>query len=144
MQYLFVYGTLRMGAVSPMRHELMQNTRFHADASVQGRLYDVAGYPGLILSQQTTERVYGEVFHIDDPDSLLRRLDEYEECSDRFAHPHEYLRTQLTVCLTGGDRLVAWGYVYNHPVSLLQHIAGGDYIAYMTGARGYHSGADRD
>jgi hypothetical protein len=46
-----------------------------------------------------------------DPKLVLRRLDEYEECSDNFSLPHEYGRKPLSIELVGGGPVFAWVYL---------------------------------
>jgi gamma-glutamylcyclotransferase (GGCT)/AIG2-like uncharacterized protein YtfP len=59
---------------------------------------------------------------------VLARLDDYEECSDRFPVPHEFSLKLLTIELTGGGSVVAWVYLYNLDVSKLLKIKTGNYL----------------
>ena len=71
--FLFVCGTLRRGA---KRFGLMAALGDFVDrATVQGRLYRVARYPGLVLCDTPEERVVGEVFRLRNPRIALARLD---------------------------------------------------------------------
>ena len=63
-----------------------------------------------------------------DPKLVLRRLDEYEECSDNFSLPHEYSRKPLSIELPDGGSVVAWVYIYNHDILKLQQIVSGNYL----------------
>jgi gamma-glutamylcyclotransferase (GGCT)/AIG2-like uncharacterized protein YtfP len=70
--HLFVYGTLRRGAGAS---HLLAGCRLLGEASVTGRLYDVAGrYPALVLEGDGP--VWGEVWAV--PDRVLAALDRYE------------------------------------------------------------------
>ena len=95
---------------------------------MSGKLYEVCGYPCAIESTDANHKVFGELYKIIDQQSLLERLDEYEECSGRFPGPHEYSRKQRSIELVSGNSVVAWVYLYNHDVSTLQQIISGDYL----------------
>lgn len=122
---LFIYGTLRRGHAM---HRLLDGCVPHAPGRIGGRLYAVAGYPGLVLSDQPDERVVGELVQMPDPDAALSRLDAYEECSPAFPEPHEYVRTLLPIELESGGTVQAWVYLYNHAVDGLPLIASGDFL----------------
>ena len=127
-EFIFVYGTLRKQMASDMHHVLAKHCDYFSDGVMRGRLYEVCGYPGAIESGDTNDKVSGELYKMHDRKLVLARLDEYEECSDRFPMPHEYSRKLLSIELSGGDSVVAWVYLYNHDVSKLQQILSGDYL----------------
>jgi len=77
---LFVYGTLRPGARSPMARYLTANADLIGRARYQGRLYRVAHYPGVVPSRHPQEWVIGDVLRLADPERVLRRLDIHEGC----------------------------------------------------------------
>jgi gamma-glutamylcyclotransferase (GGCT)/AIG2-like uncharacterized protein YtfP len=122
---LFVYGTLMRGYSHPMARLLSANADFLGDASCRGRLYRVKHYPGLVLSDEAADVVFGELYRLRAVDDLLREFDMYEACGEGFSEPTEYLRRMLAV--TGADGAVteAWTYVYNWPVTNLPRIASG-------------------
>jgi gamma-glutamylcyclotransferase (GGCT)/AIG2-like uncharacterized protein YtfP len=72
--------------------------------------------------------VFGELYRMLDRKRVLALLDDYEECSNKFPLPHEYIRKLLAIALAGGDSIAAWVYLYNHDVSKLQQILSGDYL----------------
>ena len=127
--FIFVYGTLRKQIVSDMHHVLTKHCDYLSDGVMRGRLYEVCGYPGAIESGDTNDKVYGELYKMNDPKLVLARLDEYEECSDIFPMPHEYSRKRLSIELGYGESVIAWVYLYNHDVSKLQQIFSGDYLS---------------
>jgi len=88
----------------------------------------VKHYPGLVLSDDAGDVVFGELFRLRQPVELLREFDMYEACGEGFAEPTEYLRQRLAV--TGDDGAVheAWTYVYNWPVDGLPRIASGRFL----------------
>jgi gamma-glutamylcyclotransferase (GGCT)/AIG2-like uncharacterized protein YtfP len=125
---LFVYGTLMRGFDHPMAKLLSRSADFIAEARCQGRLYRVKHYPGLVLSDDPNEVVFGELFRLRVPDDCLREFDIYEACGEGFAEPTEYVRQMLRVTfddLTGEE---AWTYVYNWPVTHLPRIASGRFL----------------
>ena len=92
------------------------------DASIQAVLYEVDAYPCVIESTNPNDKVAGELYKILDCETLLPLLDEYEECTEYFPEPHEYIRKPLLITLAGSSHAIAWVYVYNHDVSQLQRI----------------------
>ncbi len=119
---LFVYGTLMRAFDNPMARLLSANADFIGKARCRGRLYRVAHYPGLVLSDAADDVVFGELFRLRRPAELLRELDMYEACGEGFAEPTEYIRRMLAVTLADGAVSEAWTYVYNWPVDQLPRI----------------------
>src|ERR1700685_4008444 len=122
---LFVYGTLMRGYAQPMARLLSANADFIGDANCRGRLYLVKHYPGLVLSDDAADVVFGELFRLRAPTELLREFDMYEACGEEFPQPTEYLRQMLKVTLDDGEVSEAWTYLYNWPVAHLPRIASG-------------------
>jgi gamma-glutamylcyclotransferase (GGCT)/AIG2-like uncharacterized protein YtfP len=135
IQYLFVYGTLRRETATGMALLLARHGEYVADGQMQGKLYDVNGYPGAVASDNRHDTVYGELHDIGDGGVLLPLLDDYEECSGRHPEPHEYVRKKLAITLAGGGSVAAWVYVYNRDVSKLHRIVSGDYVHYVETSR---------
>ncbi|MBF6057409.1 gamma-glutamylcyclotransferase family protein [Thiomicrorhabdus heinhorstiae] len=128
-QYLFVYGSLRKRAA---RHDLIAAyCEYVSEAYLNGKLFEVAGYPGAIESSQPDDRVLGEVYRIVEREKLLAGLDEYEECSENFPLPHEYIRKKLAIDLADGKRIFSWVYIFNRDTSELMPITNGDYLAFL-------------
>jgi gamma-glutamylcyclotransferase (GGCT)/AIG2-like uncharacterized protein YtfP len=124
--YLFVYGTLRKDTA---RHDLLHRyCEFIALGRLQGNLYQVSHYPGVILSDDSRQQVIGEVYRINNKELLLAQLDDYEECSASFCEPHEYVRSRQNIILADGGQLNAWVYLYNRPTTGLKLITSGDYL----------------
>jgi gamma-glutamylcyclotransferase (GGCT)/AIG2-like uncharacterized protein YtfP len=125
---LFVYGTLMRGFDHPMARLLSANADFLGDAKCRGRLYLVKHYPGLVLSDDPADLVFGELYRLRERDAMLREFDMYEACGEGFAQPTEYLRQRLQVALDDGAASEAWTYVYNWPVTNLPRIASGRFL----------------
>jgi gamma-glutamylcyclotransferase (GGCT)/AIG2-like uncharacterized protein YtfP len=130
---LFVYGTLMRDFDHPMAQLLSRSADFIGEARCRGRLYLVKHYPGLVLSEDADEFVFGELYRLTQPDALLREFDMYEACGEGFAEPTEYLRRLLPVTLVDGaaseePTCEAWTYLYNWPVAHLPRIASGRFM----------------
>ena len=108
-----------------------RHCKYVSDGYIQGKLYEVDRYPGAVTSDDIRNKVSGELYKIVNSDYVLPRLDEYEECSDKFPEPHEFIRKKLPVKLAGGIEVVAWVYVFNHDVSKLIQIVSGDYSGHI-------------
>ena len=126
---LFVYGTLMRGFDHPMAQLLSRSADFIGEARCRGRLYLVKHYPGLVLSDDPADVVFGELYRLRQPAELLREFDMYEACGEGFAEPTEYVRQMLPVTRDDGAASEAWTYVYNWPVAALcRAIASGRFM----------------
>ncbi len=96
---IFVYGSLRRGGPGAMSIRF-SSAQFIADAKVNGSLYDLGEYPGLLLDESKSQ-VNGEVYEVND--ELLAELDDFEASS-------HYCRKQVNVFL-GDHSRVCWIYV---------------------------------
>ena len=125
---LFVYGTLMRGFDHPMARLLSANADFLGEASCRGRLYKVKHYPGLVLSNEAADVVFGELYRLRAADDLLREFDMYEACGEGFSKPTQYVRQMLPVSLADGSVREAWTYIYNWPVAALSRIEAGRFL----------------
>jgi gamma-glutamylcyclotransferase (GGCT)/AIG2-like uncharacterized protein YtfP len=126
---LFVYGTLMRGFDHPMARLLSRSADFLGEARCRGRLYRVKHYPGLVLSDDPADVVFGELYRLRARDALLDEFDMYEACGAGFPEPTEYVRRMLQVALDDGTATGAWSYLYNWPVARLPRIASGRFLA---------------
>jgi gamma-glutamylcyclotransferase (GGCT)/AIG2-like uncharacterized protein YtfP len=124
---LFVYGTLMRGFDHPMAQLLSRSADFLGEARCRGRLYLIKHYPGLVLSDDPADVVFGELYRLRAPNELLREFDMYEACGEGFAQPTEYIRQMLPVTLDDKPA-EAWTYIYNWPVTRLPRIASGRFL----------------
>src|SRR3977135_2400127 len=104
---LFVYGTLMRDFDHPMEQLLSRRADFIGEARCQGRLYLVKHYPGLVLSDEPADVVFGELYRLRQADELLREFDMYEACGEGFAEPTEYVRQVVPVSLDHGGGIAA-------------------------------------
>ncbi|WP_100614735.1 gamma-glutamylcyclotransferase family protein [Confluentibacter citreus] len=128
MDYLFVYGTLMKTLSNGMSRFLHSNSEFIGNAYIYGKLYDLKGYPGAVVSNNPSEHVYGHVFKIKDTKAVFKVLDDYEGIGDGKPSDYEYLRTKVTVYFENGTEVIAWFYAYNFPTDALRLIASGRYL----------------
>jgi gamma-glutamylcyclotransferase (GGCT)/AIG2-like uncharacterized protein YtfP len=125
---LFVYGTLMRGYSHPMARLLSANADFLGEASCCGRLYQVKHYPGLVLSDDPSDIVFGELYRLRAVDDLLREFDMYEACGEGFPEPTQYVRRMLPATLAEGGTRDAWTYIYNWPLTGLALIESGRFL----------------
>ncbi|MBS2213707.1 gamma-glutamylcyclotransferase [Carboxylicivirga mesophila] len=130
--YLFVYGTLLNNSDHPMATYLNQQAKFTTSGFLVGKLYKVDDYPGAIVTQQIDERVYGQIYSLQNEEQVLNELDKYEETGVDFSEPCEYIREVVEVFDDFGKVFNCWVYLYNWPVDDLVHIPSGNYQAYLT------------
>src|SRR3979409_688773 len=126
--HLFVYGTLMRSFDHPMAQLLSRSADFIGEARCQGRLYLVKHYPGLVLSDDPAEIVFGELYRLRHPAELLREFDMYQACGDGVAGRPRYGRRMLQVTLNDRSTDEAWTYIYNWPVTHLPRIASGKFV----------------
>ena len=128
-----MYGTLRQNSPGKIHPLLCGHCKYIGPALLPGALYEVAAYPGAVLSPASSrEIIHGELYQLtDNPSALFDSLDEYEECSASFPAPHEYQRCEVMVTLPTKQCATAWAYLYNQPVDGLEIIKGGDYSNFL-------------
>lgn len=127
-EFLFVYGTLRQGFVNPVRAKMEKYAGYPVPAVMQGKLFEIGHYPGAVLSDNPDELVHGDLYTIKDRKKLFAILDKYEESSDDFPAPREYIRKKISVTLSNGHKVIAWAYLYNRETSDKIRIPSGDYL----------------
>jgi gamma-glutamylcyclotransferase (GGCT)/AIG2-like uncharacterized protein YtfP len=125
--HLFVFGTLLSGYDHPMARLLAQRAELLGEARCQGRLYLVRHYPGMVLSSEAADQVFGELYRLRDPLPLLATLDAYEGCGAADPKPTEFVRERITATLDGRT-VQAWTYLYNRPVAHLPRITSGRFL----------------
>jgi gamma-glutamylcyclotransferase (GGCT)/AIG2-like uncharacterized protein YtfP len=129
---LFVYGSLLARAGHPMGERLAREAHPIGEAYLQGRLYRVSWYPGLVEGTASRERVYGEVYALNDPVRALLWLDAYEGVAEGGAPGGDYARAERTARLASGEEVRVWVYLYRGAVSGLTIVPGGRWLATAT------------
>ncbi|GLQ06988.1 gamma-glutamylcyclotransferase family protein [Sneathiella chinensis] len=129
--FLFVYGTLRLASEVPAARLLKRLADYQGQALIQGRLYDLGRYPGVICTPDPAEQVVGDLFQLREPETVLQALDIYEECSDTDPKPHLYVRREVRALPRSGGELTAWTYLFNRDVTPYRAIPSGDYLSFL-------------
>lgn len=129
--HIFVYGTLLSTAGHPMGARLQGEARLVGAASIQGRLYELGKYPGLVEVADAAERVQGEVHALNSPATSLAWLDAYEGIVPG-RQQNQYERVERTAQLASGGELTVWVYLYRRDVTRFQPIAGGRWMPQRT------------
>jgi len=118
---LFVYGTLMSFAVGSygavQRARLQREARLLGPAKVYGRLYDLGDFPGVVLEDETSSIVHGELVHLDDAEAALAWLDRYEEISPGGSPSDLYRRVRTMATLAGGEPIACWVYELQGPTN---------------------------
>lgn len=115
---------------SQITHLLRQKSRFLAEGFVQGRLYDLGAYPGLVYIPEAKKQVRGEIIQLGYPDLLLPVLDDYEMIDADHPEENEY-RRELVPVQSAGKTLACWTYIFQQPIDAYPEITSGDYRIYF-------------
>jgi len=124
---LFVYGTLLSRAGHPMGMRLQRTARLVGEATIQGRLYSIDRYPGLIEGAEGQYPVCGELYELSSPASAFKWLDAYEGIVAGRPERSPYERVKRPVRLASGETLTAWVYLYRKSVRNRQEVPGGSW-----------------
>jgi len=129
MDRLFVYGTLRSQFTNQYARLLAERGTLGGRARIQGKLYDLGPYPGMVLSSDPEDLVIGEIHRLRDPAETLAILDEYEGAP--------YTRVTAQAQAESAESIDVWVYTYNLPVTEAQRILSGDYLDRLGTAPAY-------
>lgn len=139
---LFVYGTLLDSAQHPMGRLLQEHATHMGSGWFRGRLYIIDDpeepgnrYPGAVPSGYEEDKVFGELFHLSDPEQLLPRFDVYEACDSSRPQPHEFQRRLVEVVLDSGRSHRAICYLYAWDTSRASLVDSGRFAESMPNAR---------
>jgi len=127
---LFVYGSLMSGVSTPIATYLKTNSTFLGEGQIEGKLYDLGKYPGIVPEVGCGHWVKGHLLELSDTEIMLPILDKYEGTTEEFEQPTEYLRVETSV-LINDQLLTCWVYQYNYPTTNLSLINSGDYLAHL-------------
>lgn len=97
--------------------------------SIAAALYDLGIYPAAVPS--TEGRVWGEVYDVADPPTVLAALDEIEGYRPEDPDRSLYTRAEVDVVLADGTEARAWVYFYNAPLGRAPQIPSGDYLEHV-------------
>ena len=123
LEKLFVYGTLRKGF--RLHKYLADKSRFIGTGMMQGILYDLGDYPGVMPSGEG--EVLGEVYELEDSLIQLEELDDIEGFYPDQNETSMFIRSLTDVKLTDGNIVQAWVYVLPSKPANARQIPGGNY-----------------
>jgi len=131
---LFVYGTLMSGLVTPIATYLKNNSTFLGEAVLEGMLYDIGRYPGVIPRTGIDSWVQGHVFQLSNASKIWPIVDRYEGIGPEFPEPMEYIRLEVPILLDG-ETINCWVYQYNYSIEGLTIIRSGNYLEHLKESR---------
>lgn len=111
--YLFAYGTLRPDHSPDEIASALTKLRPVGEGFVRGKLYDLGDYPGAVLDPSSKRKIPGMVFRLPEDETVLRKIDEYEEFNPNAPDKSLFIRRLHPVRLTAGKTIRCWIYVYN-------------------------------
>ncbi|MBD0832764.1 gamma-glutamylcyclotransferase family protein [Aestuariibaculum sediminum] len=127
-QYLFVYGTLLQDCNNEMSQFLQKHAEIVGHGYFCGKLYDVDEFPGAILSEDFSKKVYGNIYKLSNPELVFKVLDEYEGIGAEQTDLDLFKRVKVEAFTEAGHTLKTWVYIYNLPTNQLRLIPSGRYI----------------
>ena len=122
----FFYGTLMSGFDRRRRAGLDAKLRFVGRAWIRAALFDLGIYPAAVPAADG--QVWGEVYELDDPASVLQVLDGIEGCTPENPDGSLYVRESVEATLEDGRVAPVWVYFYNAPLGNAPRISSGDYL----------------
>jgi len=130
MDLIFVYGTLLQGIQSNVAQYFHTNASFIGEGLMEGELYDLGMYPGAVYTSESDSKVYGHIFQLKNPTTVLQVLDQYEGCPPDRPQPTEYIRKLVPIFLKN-EKKECWVYVYNLPTDKKEKITSGNYLTFI-------------
>ncbi|HXB44500.1 MAG TPA: gamma-glutamylcyclotransferase family protein [Puia sp.] len=128
--YLFVYGTLRLGYQLKLKDRIIGDLRYISKGCVKGSLYDLGKYPAAVKGRVKTE-IAGDVFVVNNPEKVFKILDKYENFLSEQEQNAEFVRKRSRVQLVSGKSINAWVYWYNYSPQGKWRIKSKDYFRYL-------------
>lgn len=123
-RYLFVYGTLKRRFDNTEAIFLRQNAIYIAEGWMYGRMYYVDWYPGAVKIDNTSSKIYGEIYELSDPDQVFERIDRYEDAGDLKHNKNLYIREIIDI-YSHDKTYKCWVYIYIKPTNGLTCIDSG-------------------
>lgn len=128
-ELVFFYGTLMGGFERHGRSSVDRNLSLEGRGRIDAALFDLGIYPAAIPTADA--HVYGEVYRMSDPETVLQTLDEIEGYSSENPETSLYRRVEIPVTFENGSRAQAWAYFYNAPLGRAERIESGDYLEHL-------------
>jgi gamma-glutamylcyclotransferase (GGCT)/AIG2-like uncharacterized protein YtfP len=125
----FFYGTLMTGFDRRRRAGIENKLEYVGRGWIQAALFDLGIYPAAVPT--AGGRVWGEVYRMVEPTSVLAALDEIEGYSSDDPDRSLYTRALVPATLEDGRVVDVWVYFYNAPLGQAPQIASGDYLQHV-------------
>ena len=126
---VFFYGTLMAGFDRRRRAGIDDKLTYIGRGAINGKLFDLGLYPAAVPAPDGV--VWGEVYEMSDPRTVLAALDEIEGYRHDDPDRSLYTRAKAAVTLHDGARQQAWVYFYNAPLGRAPRITSGDYLEHV-------------
>jgi gamma-glutamylcyclotransferase (GGCT)/AIG2-like uncharacterized protein YtfP len=126
---VFFYGTLMAGFDRRQRAGIDHKLTYIGRGSIEAALFDLGLYPAAVPAPDG--RVWGELYEMSDPESVLTALDEIEGHAPEDPDRSLYSREETAVTLPDGVKARAWVYFYNAPLGQAPRISSGDYLEHV-------------
>ena len=127
--HVFAYGTLQPGCAPEEIAEIVRRFEIVGNGFVRGTLYDLGSYPGAVLDENSSNRIFGTVFRLPAGSNVLPSLDAYEGFDAQVPGRSLFVRRLHPVCLNDGATNTCWIYEYNGPNEHARVIESGIYVA---------------
>jgi len=127
---VFFYGTLMTPFNRPGRQRVTPKLAFEGRGTIAAALFDLGIYPAAVPTNDGS-LVWGEVYAMLEPSSVLATLDEIEGYRPDEPVRSLYIRVLTNVTLENGRVLEAWAYFYNAPLGRAERIDSGDYLEHL-------------
>jgi gamma-glutamylcyclotransferase (GGCT)/AIG2-like uncharacterized protein YtfP len=126
---VFFYGTLMAGFDRRQRAGIDHKLTYIGRGSIEAALFDLGLYPAAVPAPEG--RVWGELYEMSDPETVLTALDEIEGHAPEDPDRSLYSREEAAVTLPDGAKARAWVYFYNAPLGQAPRISSGDYLEHV-------------
>jgi gamma-glutamylcyclotransferase (GGCT)/AIG2-like uncharacterized protein YtfP len=123
------YGTLMAGFDRRRRAGIDAKLTYMGRGSICAKLFDLGIYPAAVPADDA--RVWGEVYRMSDPETVLAALDDIEGYRADAPDLSLYTRSEAAVLLPDGTSAAAWVYFYNAPLGRAPRIESGDYLEHV-------------
>jgi gamma-glutamylcyclotransferase (GGCT)/AIG2-like uncharacterized protein YtfP len=126
---VFFYGTLMAGFDRRRRAGIDSKLTYVGRGAIRAALFDLGLYPAAVPAPDG--HVWGEVYGMADPGTVLAALDDIEGYSPGDPDRSLYVRQETQVVLPDGTLATAWVYFYNAPLGRAPRISSGDYLEHV-------------
>ena len=110
---------------------LIQKAKLIGPGKINGQLFDLGAYPGLVYIAEGKTKVQGQIFELDQVVDTLSFLDAYEGFDPHHPQQGEYIRKICPVSNELGEIYYCQTYIYQGDLNGKILIPSGDYSAFV-------------